>query len=238
MNVASQSDTPTADPVVVSGSSEQPAPEREPSRMAPLAIPRGDSVRAWMRTGTGVFTSAVTLLAATLTVVFLLVPSLKPAAPPAEFGATLSDARIETGVGLGNYYQRIGQQPPSTVSRAALGSTGVVVSFTVAIQGYNGKTCDVVWSVLESGSNKRVTWNWLVAQPGWPAKQFIPAGNKDQGNGEIFVQDPPTPGRYLVRIELNDPNGTRLATIDSPIFTVTGSASAPPALALPTMPNS
>ncbi len=188
----------------------------------------------WLRTGTGVFSSVIGVLAATLTVVFLLIPSLKPEGPTTQFSASFSDARIETDVALSDYYARMREVPPSTLSGDDLLQRGVVVSFTVLIEGFKGKECRLIWSVFDASTNKRSQQDWLVSQDGWPVGVIVPEGSVDQGNGEIFVPEPPTAGSYFVRLELNDPDGTRLTTVDSPAFVVSGTGVAPAPITLPT----
>jgi hypothetical protein len=200
------------------------------SSLASAAVEGAESIgrqvrlRNWLRTGTGLFSSAVSILAATLTVIFLLVPSLRPDSPTVEFSASLSDAKIETDVVLSDYYARLRRVPESDRSSEDLRKRGVIVSYTVVIEGFQNQECKLMWSVLDAETNKRVTEEWLVNRPGWPDKSFIAEGVRDQTNGETFVQNPPSPGSYFVRLELLDPDGRRIATIDSPTFLVGASS--------------
>lgn len=215
------------------------APELEPAPLESAERAFMDRLSAffdWLRTGIGFVSSLATLIMVTLTVIFLLIPALKPEASSNQFDATLSDARIETGVVLSNYYARIGQTPPASLSAAELGAKGAVASFTVVLDGFQGRACRVVWSVFDAKTNARVASSWLVDRPGWPSDVFTPAGSRDQGNGQTFVPYPPASGSYFVRIELRDPNGTPLTTIDTPPFDV-AAESAPGPAGLPTEPG-
>lgn len=185
--------------------------------------------RGWLRTSTGIFSGAVTLVAGLLSIIFLLVPSLRPAPPPSAFGATLFDPKIETEVELGAYYGRIGQQAPASLSAEDLSQPGVIVSFTIVLEGYAGQECRLRWSALDATTSRRVAETWLVDQPGWPSGVFLPVAARDQGSGEVFVPNPPRAGDYVVRLELFDPEGTRIATLDSPVFSVVETAMPAPA---------
>jgi len=111
---------------------------------------------------------------------------------------------------------------------------GVVVSLTVLIEGFKGKECRLIWSVFDSTTNKRSQQDWMVSQDGWPVGVFVAEGNVDQANGEVFVPESPTAGSYFVRLELNDPGGTRLTTVDSPTFDVSGTGVTPAPITLHT----
>lgn len=221
-----------------SNPSIQPPPPDPPLVVSASIIDEGSSrgvrIRDWLKTGTGIFSSSITILAATLTVVFLLVPSLRPDPPPVEFSATLSDQKIESDVALSDYYARLRIDPPQSLSAGALLKRGVIVSFTVVIEGFQDKESRLTWSVFDATTNKRSSDAWLVAQPGWPAETFTPLGNRDQANGEIYVPEPPEAGSYFVRLELNDPTGTRIATLDSPVFSVEIEPTVSAPLSLPT----
>ena len=205
---------------------------------ADLAGPAPGIVRPqfsdWLRSGTRIFSSVVGVLAATLTVIFLLIPSLKHENSITQFGATFSDTRIETDVALSDYYARRREEPPSTLSRSNLLQRGVVVSLTVLIEGFKGNECRLIWSVFDSTTNKRSQQDWMVSQDGWPVGVFVAEGNVDQANGEVFVPESPTAGSYFARLELNDPGGTRLTTVDSPTFDVSGTGVTPAPITLHT----
>ena len=73
-----------------------------------------------------------------LTLLFLVEPALQPGNDPAALGAELSGTAVESGVALGDYYDRIGVSPPSGDAEF-LGTPGVVVTFDLAISGYEGE---------------------------------------------------------------------------------------------------
>lgn len=192
----------------------------------------------WLRTATGAASAVVTLIAGTLTVVFLLRPALRPEAAPTALSATMSDPRLEQGVTLGEVYTRRKESPPGSYSQAQLATPGTLVGFVVVIEGYRGKTCRLTWSLFDAASQARVADQTLLDQPGWPDGTFTPAAARDQADGEVWIRRPNRPGSYFVRLELFDPSGQRLTSLDSAPFDVAGSPSpggpAPGGLPAPT----
>lgn len=175
----------------------------------------------WLRTGTGIVSTSVTTIIGVLTLVFLLIPALRPGSGPTEFGATLSDPRLEQGVTLADVYDRRGLQVPAEFSAAELATAGALVSFDVVIEGFQGKTCLLTWSLFDDATDTRVADETLLEQPGWPDGTYVPAGQRDQASGEIWIRLPEQPGAYFVRLELIDPNGQRITSLDSEPFAVT-----------------
>jgi hypothetical protein len=194
----------------------------------------------WLRTGTGVISAGVSLLAGVLTVLFLLWPALRPDDGPAAFGATLSDPRLEQGVTLADVYARRQETPRSTYTQEDLALTGTLVSYVVVIEGFQGKTCLLTWSLFDAETNARVADTALVDQLGWPDGEFTPVAAVDQASGEVWIRRPEQPGSYIVRLELFDPNGQRLTSLDSAPFTVDRAAEssgpAPGGLPTPSAP--
>jgi hypothetical protein len=198
------------------------------------------SLLRWLRTGTGAISAAVSLIAGILTVVFLLWPALRPEGGPAVFGATLSDPRLEQGVTVADVYARRQETPPANYTQAQLATTGTLVSFVVVIEGFKDKTCLLTWSLFDAETSIRVADATKVNQPGWPDGKFVPVAAHDQASGEVWIQRPEQPGSYLVRLELFDPNGQRLTSLDSEPFTVDRPAEpsgpAPGGLPTPSVP--
>ena len=174
----------------------------------------------WLRTGTGIVSTSVTTVIGVLTLVFLLIPALRPGSGPTEFGATLSDPRLEQGVTLADVYGRRNLQIPAEFSASELATAGALVSFDVVIEGFRGKTCLLTWSLFEDATDTRVADATLLEQPGWPDGTYVPAGQRDQASGEIWIRLPEQPGTYFVRLELIDPNGQRITSLDSEPFVV------------------
>jgi len=172
-----------------------------------------------------VASTAVTLIGGILALIFLFLPQLRPDEPAAALGAQLEAAKLESGVSLGDYWSRRGDQIRASsfevaeFSDEALRHPGVVVTFQAVIEGYQDQACSVRWSMFTAESGQRVTNQAnLVDQPGWPAKYITPTVRKDQVDAEIWVPAPADPGPFFVRLELLDPNGVRLASLDSPTF--------------------
>lgn len=182
-----------------------------------------DGLSRWMRTGTGIVSTGVTTIIGVLTLVFLLLPALRPGSGPTEFGASLTDPRLEQGVALADVYARRGLQVPADYSAAERATVGALVSFDVVIEGFQGRTCRLTWSLFEDATDTRVADAALLEQPGWPDGVFTPAGQRDQASGEIWIKLPEQPGTYFVRLELIDPNGQRITSLDSEPFVVTAS---------------
>ncbi|MEA2512559.1 MAG: hypothetical protein QOJ59_2046 [Thermomicrobiales bacterium] len=196
----------------------------------------------WLRTATGVISAAVTLIASILTVVFLLWPALRPEERPSVFGATLSDPRLEHGVSVADVYARRGERPPADYSRERLATMGALVSFVVVVEGFQGKPCRLTWSLFDADTKTRVADEAFLDQPGWPDGKFLPVAAHDQASGEVWIRRPDRPGSYLVRLELFDPNGMRLTSLDSEPFTVARSmvpaGPVPGGLPTPSAPSS
>ncbi|HEY7034025.1 MAG TPA: hypothetical protein VH482_21995 [Thermomicrobiales bacterium] len=179
----------------------------------------------WLRTATGAVSAAVSLIVGILTVVFLLWPALRPESGPSTFGATLSDPRFEQGVTLADVYDRRGTSPPATYSQAQLATAGTLVGFVVVIEGFEGKTCRLTWSLFDAETHARVADETFLDQLGWPDGTFTPAAVHDQASGEVWVRRPERAGSYFVRLELFDPNGQLLTSLDSEPYEVARSTS-------------
>jgi hypothetical protein len=194
----------------------------------------------WLRTATGAVSASVTLIAGILTVVFLLWPALRPEGGPTVLGASLSEPRLEMGVTLADVYTRRQSTPPDSYSAAQLATPGALVSFVAVIEGFQGNTCRLTWSLLDAETKTRVADETLLDQPGWPDGTFTPAAARDQAAGTIWIHTPDRPGSYIVRLELLGPDGRHLTSLDSEPFTVARSTApdgpAPGGLPTPAAP--
>jgi hypothetical protein len=169
----------------------------------------------WLRSGVGLTSAAVSLAVGVLTLLFLVRPALRPDDGPVTLGATLANPAVERGVTLGEVYERLSRTPPAEYSDTDLATPGVLVSFDVRIDGFQGEEATLEWTVLASPSMERVADPWLVDQQGWPAGVFIPEAERDSMNGQIWAQLPDRPGTYIIRLTLYDPEGVRLASLDT-----------------------
>jgi hypothetical protein len=117
-----------------------PTPNRvRLQRVRALAPERAKKSRLFERIGK-ITTAALSALATLLTVVFLLLPRLKPdepAPPPSAFGATLSDVRLE--------------------ERAANpdGTRNLVISYDVEFAAYKGHEGLIEWAAFDAATMER-----------------------------------------------------------------------------------
>jgi hypothetical protein len=177
---------------------------------------------SWLRTGIGMASTVVSLLVGVLTLIFLVRPALQPEGEQVATSAVLGNPHLESNVALGDYYQRLQWTPPESFSDTELQSTGAVIGFSVAIEGFKGSTLPLRWSVLDAETMERLSEKHLVDQPGWPDGTFTPESQHDQASGEVWVQIPERSGRYIVRLALLDPGGVTLSTLDSEPIAVSG----------------
>jgi hypothetical protein len=180
--------------------------------------------------------AGVSLVAGVATLAFLFWPSLQPEKAPQAFGATIRGTQYERGVTLGDVYTRRGDPPTANLSAADLAALGVLVSFDVTIEGYKEKALPLTWTVLDAPTMSRVPEAYLIGRPGWPDGRFVPEGQKDQANAQVWVQLPTRAGSYVIRLELFAPDGSRLTSLDSEPIVVAASAPAVPTDANSTAP--
>jgi len=103
----------------------------------------------------------------------------------------------------------------ATGSQPKLAPLGVVVNFTVEVEGYKGKRTPLRWSLFDAGTRARMPQEWLRDRE---AIKFVPEASVDRASSEVWVPLPRERGRYYVRLELFDDKGGRLDFADSERF--------------------
>jgi hypothetical protein len=101
-----------------------------------------------------------------------------------------------------------------SVSNVQMSNGQPCCTFTVrvTIQGFNGQTCQLDWILVNAVSDAKTT-----AQVG---ARLTPQADLDTAEADVMVSVT-IPGRYYARFILLDPNGTELASANSPVFNAT-----------------
>ncbi|HEY8766626.1 MAG TPA: hypothetical protein VIP09_05105 [Dehalococcoidia bacterium] len=155
----------------------------------------------------------VATIAGILGLVTWFFPDAKPK-PQAPTGAELSVLDFQRHVPLSAYLRQIERKGNYGV--AQLKHDGVLV--TVKAIGVSGvKTANLFWTVRDAASGGDLADAHYVKQPG--LKLRIRATG-DSGGGPVWVPAPNKPGRYFIRLELDAPNGTLLASVPTDDFVV------------------
>lgn len=197
-----------------------------PDRPAPVQVHRRIGSRL---TGTGSLLNAlaalVTVIGAVLALLFVFWPQLRPSSPPETYGATLDGAKVEPDVTLGDYLARGGARLAAKAPNLRsftddeLRQPGAIITFEIVIEGYNGKTCVVRWSLHDAATGARLADDpRFVDQYAFPDKSITPNAPRDQIDAETWVLVPAGHGPYFVRLALFDPDGVRLASLDTAPF--------------------
>lgn len=184
---------------------------------APPAQPGIAAFLRWARTGTGIVSTVVSLSVGILTLLFLIQPALRPGDDSPVLGAEIAAPIVETGVALGDYFERIDTLPDDAMKQN-LSLAGVVVSFDLVVYGHKDSAVTLRSTVLDADTLNPVEAEWLVDQPGWPNGVFIAEAAEDRVNAEIWIAQPDEPGAYVVRLNLFNADGVRLDSQDSAPF--------------------
>jgi hypothetical protein len=156
---------------------------------------------------------AVGFAATVIGLVFVLWPSLKPEPPPADQGATLSNAQVEPGMTFGAYLDRIGQSRGS-LDRATLAQRGAFVEFDFAVRGYKDKHLPLGWQLLDARSG---------AQLGADRKlRVTPHADRDSGAWNVWIPLQHKARRMYAQIALYNLSGVPIGRVRSPVFRATG----------------
>ena len=161
-----------------------------------------------------VISSIVGLVVAILGLFFLFNPDAKPKGK-APTDATMQILDFQKHVTLARYL-RSRQLKNSGYTPEQLARDGVVA--TVKVVGASGVgRADLFWTVRDVVSGSDITAPRYVHQL---AAHFQIKTTGDSGGGAFWVPAPAKPGRYVVRFELDAPNGTILFSIPTEEFVV------------------
>jgi hypothetical protein len=165
-----------------------------------IAMEKEEQQPRWLRFLL-LITAAVGALGTIGTTLFLFFPKLKPLEPPQKKHVILSDLRYEL-------QQR--------------GDSAVVIFFRAQIDGYQGTTLPVMWTLYDAKTNTPVdTWP-LNEPPLGPytvrhkGGRFAPTVESESFDGEVripgrpVVRDGDPPRTWRVKLEVIDPSGKRL----------------------------
>lgn len=142
--------------------------------------------------------AAVGFAATVLGVIFVLWPSLKPQPPPADQGATLSNAQVEPGMTFGAYLDRI-HQSRAPYDRATLTGRGAFVEFDFSVRGYKGKHLPLAWQLLDARSGVQLGQD--------RALRVTPRADRDAGVWNVWIPLQHRAPRMYVQIQLLKDDG-------------------------------
>jgi hypothetical protein len=145
--------------------------------------------------------------------VFVLWPSLKPDPPPAEQGATLSNAQVEPRMSFGEYLDRI-QQSRAPYDRATLAGRGAFVEFDFAVRGYKNKHLPLGWQLLDARSGAQLGQSRAI--------RVTPRADRDAGAWNVWIPLRRSARRMYAQIALYNAAGVPIGRVRSPVFTAAG----------------
>jgi hypothetical protein len=157
---------------------------------------------------------AVGFAATVIGLIFVLWPSLKPEGPPAEQGATLSNAQVDTGMTFGEYLDRI-EQSRRPFERSALAQRGAFVEFDFAVRGYKDKHLPLGWQLLDARSGAQLDQS--------RALRVTPRADRDAGAWNVWIPLRRSARRVYAQIALYNASGVPIGRVRSPVFTASGS---------------
>lgn len=104
--------------------------------------------------------------------------------------------------------------PPG--ERERLEPRGAVVNFDVELEGYEGRSAELRWSLFDARRRSRVRKPWLVDRL---ALRLTPDAPVDRATSEIWVPLPKkVKGPFFARLEVFDDKGVRVAYEESRTF--------------------
>lgn len=157
--------------------------------------------------------AAVGFAATVIGLIFVLWPSLKPEPPPADRGATLSNAQVEPGMTFGEYLDRIGQSR-RPYDRTVLAQRGAYVEFDFSVRGYKDKRLPLGWQLLDAR---------LGAPLGQSrALRVIPQADRDAGSWNVWIPLRRSARRMYAQIALYNDAGVPIGRVRSPLFSARG----------------
>jgi hypothetical protein len=136
--------------------------------------------------------------------------------PPARINAELSRVEVRKNMPLEDFLREMGE-PTDRYSSARLQQLGNVVVVRASIQGFEGDTLPVRWSLYDAETETRLP----AAQYNQTNKlRFRPRGPDQTGSGRLWVPLPGKDGSYFVRVTLEDERGRMLDERDTERFDV------------------
>jgi hypothetical protein len=157
---------------------------------------------------------AVGFAATVIGLIFVLWPPLKPDPPPADRGATLSNAQVEPGMTFGEYLDRIplSRRP---YGPAELAQRGAYVEFDFSVRGYKGKRLPLRSQLIDAHRGVQLSQS--------AALRVTPRADKDAGNWFVWIPIPHPARRMYVQIQLyNDAGTVPIGRVRSPVFSGSG----------------
>jgi hypothetical protein len=152
---------------------------------------------------------AVGFVATVLGVIFVLWPSLKPEGPPADQGATLSNAQVDTGMTFGAYLDRISQSR-RPYDAATLAQRGAYVEFDFVVRGYKGRRLPLGWQLLDAGSGAPLGQS--------RALRLTPKADRDAGSWSFWIPLARSAPRMYAQIALYNLDGVPIGRVRSAVF--------------------
>jgi hypothetical protein len=156
---------------------------------------------------------AVGFAATVIGLVFVLWPSLKPEPPPADQGATLSNAQVEPGMTFAAYLDRIGQSRGS-LDRATLDERGAFIEFDFVVRGFKGKHLPLGWQLLDASSGVQLGQD--------RALRVTPRADRDSGVWRVWIPLRSKARRMYAQIALYNLNDVPIGRVRSPVFSAAG----------------
>jgi hypothetical protein len=176
-----------------------------------------------MKSGVVGATAAVALVAAVAGLVFDLRPDLRPD-PRADLGAELDVLAVERGVTYGDWLRRRSGSHEQFLRQraeylreggnaAGLKIPGELAYVKVAVRGFKERRVRLRWAIYDAKSARRV-----LRRAGVEDTRVALQAPLDEFVSELWLGPITGPGRYFVRVEARQDDGTLLAIADSKAF--------------------
>jgi hypothetical protein len=140
--------------------------------------------------------------------------------PPSHIDARLTTPALRGPESLGDYLRETNQSTTG-LSDYQLAEQGFVFLIGIHLQGNQGKTLLLKWSILDNATGSPLS-DSIFNQP---ASKFRPRGPDQARQWPIWVPSPPRRGKFKLRATLLDEKRLPLDEADSKPFTPTKTAS-------------
>jgi hypothetical protein len=205
-----------------------PDPAPPPSSQPPPEHGGGGSTGRLIRAG-----QVATALTALLTAALLIWNDvLKPAPAPAVLTATVKTVEANPNITLRNYMNSHPGQLATYLSNAraqglgeeeisqALRTPGVLVEYTLGIDGPAGQALNVTRTLYEAHTEARVSEGAVSILP---PERYISPASISQTAQSTWIDPPVGKGEYFAEIDLVNKDGETIAKGRSVVFTAHGS---------------